>query len=116
MLQEVYFMFCDLFKIIETRQLVNSILNLPLELLARLEKLSRFDAFYVIDADNRLRERFLFLFKDCIIVCRLKPRTTTETIANANNQLSSIVSGSVSLANYFKGALYFKSFVPVSNF
>ncbi len=109
-------MFCDIFKIIETRQLVNSIQNLPPELLARLDKLNRFDAFYIVDSENRLRERFLFLFKDMIIICRLKPRTTAENIAsnNNNNQLTSIVSGSVSLANYFKGALYFKAFIPVS--
>jgi hypothetical protein len=114
MLQEAYFMFCDIFKIIETRQLVNSIQNLPLELLSRLEKLNRFDAFYVVDSENRLHERFLFLFKDTIVICRLRPRTTAETIASNNSQLASIVSGSVSLANYFKGALHFKAFIPVS--
>ena len=42
LLQEAYFMFCDLFKTIETRQLVNSIQNLPFELLDKLEKISRF--------------------------------------------------------------------------
>ena len=52
-------------------------------------------------------------FKDIIIICRLKPRTTAETIAFHNNQLGSIVSGSISLANYFKGTLVFKSFIPV---
>jgi hypothetical protein len=68
----------------------------------------------VIDSDSRARERFLFLFKDSIIICRLKPRTTAETIANVNNnQLSSIVSGAVSLPNYFKGALVFKNIIPV---
>lgn len=41
-LQEAYFMLCDIFKIIETRQLVNSIQNLPFELMAKLEKLHRF--------------------------------------------------------------------------
>lgn len=68
----------------------------------------------MVDSDNRLRERILFLFKDFIIICRLKPKTTAETIASVNNQLSSIVSGTVSLVNYFKGSLIFKNFVPVS--
>lgn len=72
------------------------------------------DAFYVVDTDNRLRERVLFLFKDNIVICRLKPRTTAETIATTNTQLSSIVSGTVSLINYFKGALVFKNFIPVT--
>jgi hypothetical protein len=35
-------MLCDLFKIIETRQLLNTIQNLPTELLIKLEKLNRF--------------------------------------------------------------------------
>ena len=35
-------MFCDLFKMIETRQLLNTIQNLPTELLNKLEKLNRF--------------------------------------------------------------------------
>lgn len=42
LLQEAYLMFCDIFKTIETRQLVNSIQNLPIELLAKLEKINRF--------------------------------------------------------------------------
>jgi Txe/YoeB family toxin of Txe-Axe toxin-antitoxin module len=41
-LQEAYFMFCDIFKMIETKYLVNSIQNLPFELLNKLEKLNRF--------------------------------------------------------------------------
>lgn len=68
-----------------------------------------------MDPENRLKERFLFLFKDYIIICRLKPKTTAETIATVTNQLSSIVSGAMSLNNYFKGALVFKNFIPVSN-
>ena len=108
-------MLCDIFKIIETRQLVNSIQSLPFELMARLERVSRFDTFYVHDAENRARERVLFLFKDNLVICRLKPRTTSETIATtaANSQLNAIVSGTVSLINHFKGALAFKSVIPV---
>jgi hypothetical protein len=45
LLQEAYFMLCDLFKTIETRQLVNSIQNLPFELLNKLEKINRFVRF-----------------------------------------------------------------------
>ena len=123
-------MFCDIFKMIETRQLVNSIHNLPLALLTRLDKLNRFDAFYLVDDNNRLRERFLFLFKDTIVICRLKPPPSRTSAAAADTTFqqasshssrqqqqqvsSAIVSGSVSLANYFKGPLYFKAFIPVS--
>ncbi|RNA17973.1 muscle M-line assembly unc-89-like, partial [Brachionus plicatilis] len=113
-LQEAYFVFCDIFKKIETRQLIDSIQNLPVELKTN-EKLNRFDAFYIIDHENRARDRYLFLFRDHILICRLKPRTTAETIASTSfNQLGSIVSGSASLPNFFKGALVFKSYVPLS--
>jgi hypothetical protein len=47
LLQEAYFMFCDLFKTIETRQLINSIHNLPFELLNKLEKINRFVIFWL---------------------------------------------------------------------
>ncbi|RMZ96627.1 hypothetical protein BpHYR1_009172, partial [Brachionus plicatilis] len=113
-LQEAYFVFCDIFKKIETRQLIDSIHNLPVELKTN-EKLNRFDAFYIIDHENRARDRYLFLFRDHILICRLKPRTTAETIASTSfNQFGSIVSGSASLPNFFKGALVFKSYVPLS--
>jgi hypothetical protein len=71
------------------------------------------DTFYIIDSENRARERVLFLFKDALVICRLKPKTTAETIASANNQLSSIVSGTLTLSTHFKGALVFKNFIPV---
>lgn len=41
-LQEAYFMFSDLFKMIETKHLVSSIQNLPIHLINSLEKLYRF--------------------------------------------------------------------------
>lgn len=107
-------MFCDIFKTIETRQLIDSIQNLPVELKTN-EKLNRFDGFNVIDSENRPRDRYLFLFRDHILICRLKPRTTAETIASSSfNQLGSIISGSNSLTNFFKGALVFKNYIPLS--
>jgi hypothetical protein len=77
MLQEVYFMFCDIFKIIETRQLVNSILNLPLELLYRLEKLSRFvrNANFRTEADIRPEKKLVFGFGS-----GLRPKTQTQNL------------------------------------
>ncbi|CAF0740265.1 unnamed protein product [Brachionus calyciflorus] len=108
-LQEAYFMFCDIFKTIETRQLVDSIQNLPLELKSN-DKLNRFDCFHIIDSDNRLRDRYLFLFRDHILICRLKPRTTAETIASSTSFTNSINS----ISNYFKGALVYKNYIPLS--
>ena len=72
MLQEAYFMFCDIFKIIETRQLVNSIQNLPLELASRFEKLNRFVSYlkYVIDL-LKLVNWFRFK-KGCILYNRFR--------------------------------------------
>ena len=113
-LQEAFIFFCDILKKIETRQLIDSIQNLPVELKTN-EKLNRFDAFYVFDYENRARDRYLFLFKDHILICRLKPRTTAETIATSSfNQLGPIASSPTSLTNFFKGALVFKSYLPLS--
>lgn len=101
-------------KKIETRQLIDSIQNLPVELKTN-EKLNRFDAFYIFDYENRARDRYLFLFKDHILICRLKPRTTAETIASTSfNQLGPIASSPTSLTNFFKGALVFKNYLPLS--
>lgn len=62
MLQEAYFMFCDIFKIIETRQLVNSIQNLPLELATRFEKLNRFVSFFLLESLLKAElEKFQFV-------------------------------------------------------
>lgn len=108
-------MFCDIFRKIETRQLIDSIHNLPVELKTN-EKLNRFDAFYIFDFENRARERYVFLFRDHILICRLKPRTTAETIASTSfSQFGSLISGSTSLLNFFKGALVFKNYVPLSS-
>jgi hypothetical protein len=41
-LQEAYLMFCDIFKTIETKHLINSIQNLPFEIGNKLDKLDRF--------------------------------------------------------------------------
>ena len=41
-LQQAYFMLCDIFRRIESKQLINSIENVPLDLTIKLEKIDRF--------------------------------------------------------------------------
>lgn len=63
----------------------------------------------------KLRERVIFLFDNDIIICRLKPKTTAETIASNNHHLNAIVSGTISLINHFKGSLVFKGAITLSD-
>jgi hypothetical protein len=72
------------------------------------------DTFYIYDFEHKLRERILFLFKNNIIICRLKSKTTAEAIATNNSKLNHLFSGTIPLINHFKGNLIFKTLIPLS--